>query len=59
VRGLLRYRRISAGIIEIEPEWHFGQAIDSPQKQKTTDLGEINSNLIPITFSTKNPQVCA
>lgn len=31
VRGLLRYKRISAGITEIESAWHFGQAIRNPQ----------------------------
>ena len=57
VRGPLRYRRISAGIIDTAPDWHFGQIILTPQETADVEQpiwGESNSNWICAGFSTVN-----
>jgi hypothetical protein len=43
VRGRLRYNRISAGIIDREPDWHFGQTIRTPQKTGISGKMEISN----------------
>jgi hypothetical protein len=46
VRGILRYNRISAGTMENDEEWHFGQIMEPPllpALQTSKIRGKINS----------------
>src|SRR5258708_31737442 len=47
VRGALRYRRISAGIKDSDPELHLGQDIDTPQKEVDLWKTRLYSDLFP------------
>jgi hypothetical protein len=54
VRGALRYRRISAGIKDRDPELHLGQDIDTPQRKLT--CGKLDSTWESPKRATKNVQ---
>jgi len=47
VRGALRYRRISAGIKDSDPELHLGQDIETPQKEVDLWKTRLYSGVFP------------